>query len=96
MRALREIARSCERHNTPLQLCGELAGDPISAFGLLGIGYRAISMAPSSIGPVKEMIRSLDMGEVTELVNDAVDDRIGKWTLNEVFRDYADQHGIAF
>ena len=95
MRALREIVVAAKRHDTPLQLCGELAGDPISAFCLLGIGYRAISMAPSSIGPVKEMIRSLNIAEVSSIVNAAIDDGIGTPTLDEVFHDYASQHDIA-
>ena len=48
LRALREIVRACERHNTPLQLCGELAGDTLSALALFGVGYRSISMPPTS------------------------------------------------
>ncbi len=94
LRALREIVRAAERHNTPLQLCGELAGDPLSALALLGLGYRVISMPPGSVGPVKEMIRSIDLAKITHLVNATVDEPIGNRTLNEVLRDYADQHGI--
>ena len=95
LRALREIVRAAERHNTPLQLCGELAGDRLSALALLGLGYRAISMPPASVGPIKEMIRSIDMAKISHMVNAAVDEPIGARTLRETFSDYADQHGIA-
>ncbi len=95
LRALREIVHAAERHNTPLQLCGELAGDRLSALALLGLGYRAISMPPASIGPIKEMIRSIDMAKISHMVNAAVDEPIGARTLRETLSDYADQHGIA-
>ena len=94
MRALREIVRAAERNSTPLQLCGELAGDPISALALLGIGYRAISMPPASVGPVKEMVRALDISDLSTVVNAAVDEAIGGQTLNEMLIDYADHRGV--
>ena len=93
-RALRQIARAAEKHQTPFHLCGELAGDPISALALLGVGYRAISMPPGSIGPVKEMVRSLNVSDAARVVNDALDDFEPVQTLNEVLRDFADQHGV--
>lgn len=95
LRALREIVRAAERHNTSLQLCGELAGDRLSALALLGLGYRAISMPPASVGPIKEMIRSIDMAKISHMVNAAVDEPIGARTMRETLSDYADQHGIA-
>ena len=48
-----------------MTLCGELAGKPISAMALIGIGYRSISMSPASIGPVKAMLTELPVGELT-------------------------------
>jgi phosphotransferase system enzyme I (PtsP) len=94
LRALREIARAAQRHQTPFQLCGELAGDPLSALALLGIGYRAISMPPASIGPVKEMVRTLNMQTVSQAVNAALDEPIGGQTITELLADFADQRGI--
>ena len=94
LRALRDIVIAAERNNTPLQLCGELGSDPLSALALLGLGYRTISMPPASIGPVKEMVRSLNMVQVSEAVNKAVEEPIGGRTFNEFLQDYADQKGI--
>lgn len=94
LRALREIVRAADRHSTPLQLCGELAGDPLSALALLGIGYRAISMPPASVGPVKEMVRAVDLSAVRQAVHAALDEPIGGQTVTEMLTDFADQHGI--
>ena len=40
-----------------------MAGRPVEALALLAIGVRSLSMAPGAIGPVKAMIRSLDLDE---------------------------------
>ena len=71
--ALREIAAASERHHKPLTLCGEMAGKPLEAMALVGLGFRSISMAPANIGPVKAMILSIDAG----LVRQRLDELIG-------------------
>ncbi len=57
---LSEIITKADKAKVPLSLCGEMAGDPLEAMALLGLGFRRISMAPAAIGPVKAMLRSLD------------------------------------
>jgi phosphotransferase system enzyme I (PtsP) len=37
---------------------------------LIGVGFRAISMAPASIGPVKSMILKLDAGLVARRLDE--------------------------
>jgi phosphotransferase system, enzyme I, PtsP len=58
------IADTCNTHGKSLSLCGEMAGDPIAAMALLCLGFRQLSMAPTSIGPVRAMIRSLDLARL--------------------------------
>jgi phosphotransferase system enzyme I (PtsP) len=58
---LRELVRECDRHKVPVSLCGEMAGSPLEAMALIGVGFRILSMAASSVGPVKMMIRSLHL-----------------------------------
>ena len=60
----RRHRRGRQRHARPLSLCGEMAGRPLEAMALIGLGYRSISMAPASVGPVKSMVLSLDAGEL--------------------------------
>jgi phosphotransferase system enzyme I (PtsP) len=49
LRMLKQIAEAGDRAHTPVTLCGELAGRPISAMALIGVGYRSISMAAVDI-----------------------------------------------
>jgi phosphotransferase system enzyme I (PtsP) len=64
LRMLRQIVEAADAAHIPLSLCGEMAGRTITAMALLAIGFRIISMPPSAIGPVKEMIRALDLGRL--------------------------------
>ena len=73
LKALAMIVAAAQKHDTPLTLCGEMAGKPLEAMALIGLGFRSISMAPASVGPVKAMILSLDAaelnGKLDELLN---------------------------
>jgi phosphotransferase system enzyme I (PtsP) len=51
-----------------VSLCGEMAGRPLEAMALIGLGLRTLSMQPANIGPVKMMIRSLDTRDVSQFV----------------------------
>src|ERR1700735_5077693 len=60
LRALKDIADKSQEHKKPVTLCGELASQPIGALALAAIGYRALSLTPSAIGPVKAMLLDLN------------------------------------
>ncbi len=64
IKLLGSIAEICNSKGKPLSLCGEMAGDPIAVMGLLCLGFRTLSMAPPAIGPVRAMIRSLDLARL--------------------------------
>lgn len=59
---LRQAVERCAAADVPITLCGEMAGHPLEAMALAGLGFRTISMPPAAVGPVKEMIRSLNIG----------------------------------
>ena len=67
---LKLIVEKCAVHGVPLTLCGELGGKAISALALIAIGFRRLSVAPAAIGPVKMMIRGVDIGKLEEFVDD--------------------------
>lgn len=68
---LERLVRRCVEHGTPLSFCGEDAGRPIDALALAAIGFRQLSMRPASIGPVKALIRQVDLGDVRAVMEAA-------------------------
>ena len=69
-----------------------MAGQPLDAMVLVGLGFRTLSMAPSSIGPVKAMIRSLDVAALAEFIR-SLDD-VPAHSLRGKFHDFARDRGI--
>lgn len=65
LRALKHLMTKTNEKAVTATVCGEMAGDALSAMALIGLGCRSLSMAASSVGPVKAMILSLDAGQLT-------------------------------
>ncbi|MGI9465309.1 MAG: phosphoenolpyruvate--protein phosphotransferase [Aestuariivirgaceae bacterium] len=65
---IRQIVRKAEAHDVALNLCGEMAGNPLEAMALIGLGVKSISMAPAAIGPVKSMVLALDKSMLSEFI----------------------------
>ncbi len=65
------IVERCRETGTPLSFCGEDAGRPIEALCFAAMGLRALSMRPASIGPVKHLLRRMDLGEVKSVIDEA-------------------------
>jgi phosphotransferase system, enzyme I, PtsP len=90
---LREVIERTRDAGVPLSMCGEMAGNPIEAMTLIGLGFRTLSMAAPAIGPVKTMIRSLDATAVAGYL-----DEIGSrpdHSLRPKLEAYALDHNIA-
>lgn len=62
MRYLARVVRTVAGTKVALGVCGEMGGRPLEAMALLGIGIERLSITPAGVGPVKAMIRSLDLG----------------------------------
>jgi len=67
LRTLRRIAEAAEAHGRPLSVCGEMAGQPVEAVLLVGLGFRSLSMAPSAIPRVKEALRAVRAADARSL-----------------------------
>lgn len=66
----RLIAR-CHAHNTPVSFCGEDAGRPIEAIAFAALGLHTLSMRPASVGPVKHLLRQVNLIEVKAVIDEA-------------------------
>lgn len=94
LRALKRIADECERAHVPVTVCGELAGRPLEALALLGLGYQQLSMPPAAIGPVKDMARALDVGRLRARLLPRLEP--GRWpgNMRTFLAAYAQDHDI--
>ncbi len=93
LRVLAEINEKASDYNVPLALCGEMASRPIEAMALIGLGYRSISMEPAAIGPVKEMLLSLDASDLHLKLRDLI--IRGDRNIRQKLEEYARSNGIA-
>ena len=60
LRSLNLIATQCQYYQLPISVCGEMAGTPIGALLLIGLGFRQLSMSGRSLPRVKYLLRHLD------------------------------------
>lgn len=68
LRTLKAIIDGGKAANTPVSVCGEIAGDPIYAGILLGMGADSLSLTSSLLPEVKYFIRHINKSEAEELV----------------------------
>ncbi len=68
---LEQIVHRCADTDTPLSFCGEDAGRPVDALCFAAMGLRSLSMRPSSIGPVKSLLRRVDLREARGVITEA-------------------------
>jgi phosphotransferase system enzyme I (PtsP) len=66
--AVKAVIDGAKRQKTPVSICGEMAGDPMAALLLLGMGADSLSMASSSIARIKWVIRSFSRRRARALV----------------------------
>ncbi|HVY20537.1 MAG TPA: phosphoenolpyruvate--protein phosphotransferase [Bauldia sp.] len=95
LRALRSIVRAVGKA-MPVTLCGELAGNPLAAMTLIGLGYRSLSMSPAAIGPVKAMAMALDAGKLARTLDGLLDGGDGATGLRPALTAFADSEGIPY
>lgn len=59
LRLIKQTAEAANEAGKEAGVCGEMAGDPLNAVALIGLGITKLSMSPSVIAEVKEKIRSI-------------------------------------
>jgi phosphotransferase system enzyme I (PtsP) len=94
---LRQLVATCRAarggKGISLTLCGEMAGDPLEAMALIGLGFRQLSMAAPNVGPVKAMVRSLEACRVAEYLEELRESC--DHSLRSKLTAFARDHGVA-
>jgi phosphotransferase system enzyme I (PtsP) len=89
---LRAILQQCQAARVPVSVCGEMAARPLDVMALLGIGFRAISMSPPAVGPIKATIRGVRLAALESFVTSLCTGR--QRSVREQLRAYAIDHGV--
>jgi phosphotransferase system enzyme I (PtsP) len=88
---LKTVVERCNEVGTPLSFCGEDAGRPLEALVLSAIGFRSLSMRPASVGPVKHLLRQVDLVAAGDAVSAALE--AGEQDIREVINSWlVDNH----
>ena len=72
VRTLERIFKAARQHGVAAAVCGELAGDPVWAPLLIGLGAHELSMAPPAIPEVRFVLRHSTKEELTQLAQRAL------------------------
>ena len=86
LRAIAMVVAGAASHATPVAVCGEMAGDPIGAVTLVGLGVDELSMDPAAFGAVKRAVRRVTLDEAQQLARrclDAEDATAGRRIVEE-------------
>jgi phosphotransferase system enzyme I (PtsP) len=64
LRLLASIATTAGRAGVELTVCGEMAGRPLEALSLIGLGFNSLSMNPPQLAAVRAAVRSLHAAQL--------------------------------
>ncbi|MCW8946144.1 MAG: phosphoenolpyruvate--protein phosphotransferase [Sedimenticola thiotaurini] len=72
LRAISQIVEGAALYRRPVSVCGELAGNPLAAILLLGMGINSLSMSGGSLLKIKWVIRSFSRARAKSLLQAAL------------------------
>lgn len=92
LRFLGRVVRTVAPFGTDVTVCGEMGGRRLEALALLGLGVTRLSITPAAVGPIKELVSKVDVGEIRAAM--------AGWlatppaNMREVLTEWAANHGI--
>ena len=93
LRFLKRVIDASREAGVPVRICGEMSGRPLEAMALIGVGAENFSITPAAVGPIKAMVRSLDVA--------AIRARMEQWLarppneLRKALSEWARRHRVA-
>ena len=86
LRIIRTAIKTANDRGMQLSICGEMAGNPLHAVLLAGLGLRRFSVIPRNIPLIKEIISNISYVEAAESIShiDAIDstEDMSRWLKN--------------
>jgi phosphoenolpyruvate-protein phosphotransferase (PTS system enzyme I) len=72
LRLIRRIADVGIEHGIDVGVCGEMASQPLTAYALIGLGVRQLSISPRSVARMKRIVRRITVRAATEAAEQAM------------------------
>ncbi len=73
VRLIKQVVDSAHKAKIKVSVCGEMAGDPLYAPLLLGLGVDELSMTPPLLPAVKFVVRAMKMSDARKLAREALE-----------------------
>ncbi len=92
LRFLARVLGETARFPVDVTVCGEMGGRRLEALALLGLGIRRLSITPAAVGPIKQLVRGVDL--------EAIGAKMREWIseppadMRHALRSWAEQHGL--
>ena len=92
LKLMKLIIEKASQYKVYCSVCGEMAGNPIEAMALIGLGYRNLSVSGASYAKVKRMIMSVKEVDVEDYIKSLL--KSPKNSIRTQLIAYAHDHGI--
>lgn len=92
MRTMKTIAATAKEYKVDVGFCGDMATRPVDAMALIGCGIRSLSMPPAAVGPVKAMVRSLNIRDLTSYLDYVCTEPLH--SIRQQLEGFAKDHGV--
>ena len=92
LRFLARVLGETARFPVDVTVCGEMGGRRLEALALLGLGIRRLSITPAAVGPIKQLVRGVDL--------EAIGAKMREWIseppadMRHALRSWAEEHGL--
>jgi len=90
-RTIDQIVKISRASTFPLTICGEMAADPHAVLGLLMLGIRSFSMNASALVTVSDLIRKVNIRQISALRTDLLSAASGR-EIYTLLRDWYQYH----
>ena len=94
LRALNRLVEDCHIYQKPVSVCGEMAGDPLSAILLMAMGFNTLSMSSSNILRVRKAICHVPMTDAKQLLDNVLQMN-NPLVIKSWLEHYFKTHGLA-
>jgi phosphotransferase system enzyme I (PtsI) len=87
LRLIKTVVTAGARRSIPVNVCGEMSGEPLYAPLLLGLGVRQLSATPRKIPEIKRVVRATSVADATKVAERALEMDTAREVTN-LLRDY--------